>query len=160
MCHTERWFVSSSAWLGENHSIYLFAWFCMKSLLAGQPLPRPSQAAVFHSCAVKEGELPPLVMWAELLARSAPAQPNPVFAMSILLGCPLLLWVWKCPWENLAHQVSCTHWSSAGKKGRTSSGREHLLLLECDHCQGFHPSSKADLSQGPGNLIFSGEEGK
>lgn len=45
--------------------------------------------------------------------------------------------------------------------GRTSRGKEHLLLLQCDHCQGFHPSSKAVLSQRPGNLwFFSGGEGK
>lgn len=45
--------------------------------------------------------------------------------------------------------------------GQTSRGKEHLLLLQCDHCQGFHPSSKAVLSQRPGNLcFFSGGEGK
>lgn len=96
----------------------------MKSLLAGQPLPRPSQAAVFHSCAVREGELPPLVMWAELLARSAPAQPNPVFAMSILLGCPLLLWVWKCPWDA-PHRESGT------------SGLLHTLELSWEERKDF-----------------------
>lgn len=45
-------------------------------------------------------------------------------------------------------------------EGRTSSGKEHLLLLKCDHCQGFHPSSEAVLSQKPGNLIFFRRRGK
>lgn len=124
MCHTERWFVSSSAWLGENHSVYLFGWFSMKSFLAGQPLPRPSQAAVFHSCAVKEGELPPLVMWAELLARSAPAQPSTAFAMSILLGCPLPLWVWKHPWD--APHQSIWHIRSPAHPGVQLGRKEGL----------------------------------
>lgn len=38
-----------------------------------------------------------------------------------------------------------------------SSGNVHLLLLKCDHCQGFHPFRKQFFAKSPIISGFSGE---
>lgn len=41
-----------------------------------------------------------------------------------------------------------------------SSGNVHLLLLKCDHCQGFHPFRKQFFAKGPVFSGFSGGDGE
>lgn len=88
----------------------------------------------------------------------SPAQPRMVLTTVMLLGC----------FQSFGSVTGMFLIRGSGSLGlletlefswaeEISSGNVHLLLLKCDHCQGFHPFRKQFFAKSPIISHFSGE---